>query len=298
MTSSIVRDAFDHHVWANNQVLDACAALTPEQLATIVPGTYGSIIQTARHLVGGDRGYLNLLTNGRVTEIDEDWMDVAALREAMADVESGWNAVLDSRPDEDVEVERVRDDGSRSYAPMSVRLAQAVHHGTDHRSQIATALTNLGVEPPDIDVWAWADTRHQLARVPARDALQAFAEDYTAAWCSMDPAKVAAHFAPNGSLQVNDGAPAVGRDAITETARGFYEALPDMQVFLRELAVDGARVEYRWTFTGTNTGPGGTGNAVKVDGYEEWTLDDEGLISRSLGHYDAAEYARQLREGV
>jgi len=114
----------------------------------------------------------------------------------------------------------------------------------------------------------------------------------------MDPSQVAAHFAPNGSLQVNDGAPAVGRDAITATARGFYEALPDMQVHLRELAVDGPRVEYRWTFTGTNTGPGGTGKAVRVDGYEEWTLDDAGLISRSLGHYDAAEYARQLREGV
>jgi len=78
MTSSIVRDAFDHHVWANYQILDACAALTAEQLATTVPGTYGSILQTVRHLVGGDRGYLNLLTDGRVTEIDEDSMDVSA----------------------------------------------------------------------------------------------------------------------------------------------------------------------------------------------------------------------------
>jgi uncharacterized protein (TIGR02246 family) len=193
---------------------------------------------------------------------------------------------------------RTRDDGSRSFAPMSIRLAQVVHHGTDHRSQVATALTTLGIEPPEMDVWAYADSRHRLARVPAPDALRAIAESYTAAWCSMDPEQVAAHFAPKGSLQVNDGAPAVGRDAIAETARGFYTALPDMQVYLRELAVDGPNVEYRWTFTGTNTGPGGTGKAVKVDGYEEWTLDDEGLISRSLGHYDADEYARQLREGV
>lgn len=298
MTSSIVRDAFDHHVWANDQILDACATLTADQLATIVPGTYGSILQTLRHLVGGDRGYLNLLTNGRVTEIDEDAMDVAALREAMADVEIGWRSVLDAEPDEDAEVIRTRDDGSKSFAPMSVRLVQGVHHGTDHRSQIATALTNLGIQPPDIDVWAWADAQHQLAKVPTPDALQAFAAAYTAAWCSMDPAQVAAHFAPNGSLQVNDGAAAIGRDAITATAAGFYEALPDMQVLLREVVVEGPTVEYRWTFTGTNAGPGGTGKAVRVDGYEEWTLDDEGLISRSLGHYDADEYARQLREGV
>lgn len=298
MTSSIVRDAFDHPVWASNQILDACAGLTAEELETIVPGTYGSILQTLRHLVGGDRGYLSLLTDGRVTEIDEDAMDVAALSDAMGAVEAGWRSLLESEPDEDAEVIRARDDGSKSFAPMSVRLVQAVNHGTDHRSQVATALTNLGIQPPDIDVWAWADSEHQLAKVPAREVLQAFAEAYTAAWCSMDPAQVAAHFARNGSLQVNDGTPAIGRDAITETAAGFYEALPDMQVLLRELAVEGPTVEYRWTFTGTNTGPGGTGKSVRVDGFEEWTLDDEGLISRSLGHYDADEYARQLREGV
>jgi len=64
-----------------------------------------------------------------------------------------------------------------------------------------------------------------------------------------------------------------------------------------DLVIDGPRVEFHWTFTGTNTGPGGTGKAVHISGYEEWTIDD-GLIARSLGHYDAAEYARQLAERV
>jgi uncharacterized protein (TIGR02246 family) len=128
-------------------------------------------------------------------------------------------------------------------------------------------------------------------------ALRKFAEDYAAAWRSMDPTRVAAHFAPNGSLAVNDAAPAVGRDAIAATAQGFYTALPDMQVYCDDLVIDGPRVEFQWTFTGTNTGPGGTGKAVRVSGYEEWTIDD-GLIATSLGHYDAAEYARQLAEGV
>jgi len=133
---------------------------------------------------------------------------------------------------------------------------------------------------------------------PTPQKLRQLAEAYTAAWCSMDPARVAAHFAPNGSLTVNDGPPAVGRDAITATAQGFYDALPDMQVHFDDLAVEGDRVEYHWTFTGTNTGPGGTGNTVRVSGYEEWTLDGDGLIAASHGHYDAAEYARQLAEGV
>lgn len=130
------------------------------------------------------------------------------------------------------------------------------------------------------------------------EQLRRFAEDYTAAWCSMDPVRVAAHFAPNGSLAINGGTPAVGRDAITATAAGFYAALPDMQVYLDDLVVDGDQIEYHWTFTGTNTGPGGTGNAVRVVGYEEWTIGSDGLVAASSGHYDQAEYARQLEEGV
>ncbi len=130
------------------------------------------------------------------------------------------------------------------------------------------------------------------------ERLRRFAEDYTAAWCSMDPARVAAHFAPAGFLAINGGSPAVGRDAITATAQGFYTALPDMQVYFDDLVLDGEQIAYHWTFTGTNTGPGGTGQAVRVVGYEEWTIGDDGLIAASSGHYDQAEYARQLEHGV
>jgi hypothetical protein len=129
-------------------------------------------------------------------------------------------------------------------------------------------------------------------------AVRRLAVEYTAAWCSLEPDRVAAHFAPHGSLAINGGAPAVGRGAISATAKGFYTALPDMQVYFDDLVIDGARVEYHWTFTGTNTGPGGTGNAVRVSGYEEWTIDGDGLIAASEGHYDAAEYARQLANGT
>ena len=133
---------------------------------------------------------------------------------------------------------------------------------------------------------------------PDPEQLREFARRYTEAWCSMDPASVAAHYAPEGSLAINGGAPAVGRDAITEVARSFYAALPDMQVYFDDLVVDEDRIEYHWTFTGTNTGPGGTGNAVRVRGYEAWTISDDGLIAASQGRYDAEEYARQLAEGV
>ncbi len=128
--------------------------------------------------------------------------------------------------------------------------------------------------------------------------LRVFAERYTAAWCSMGPAAVAAHYAPDGSLTINGGTPAVGREAFTEVAASFYEALPDMQVYFDDLVVDGERLEYHWTFTGTNTGPGGTGNAVRVIGFESWAIGEDGLIATSIGSFDADEYARQLAEGV
>ena len=133
---------------------------------------------------------------------------------------------------------------------------------------------------------------------PNRAPLRDFAGRYTAAWCSMDPVRVAAHYAPGGSLTINDGVPAVGRAAITAAAQGFYDALPDMQVFFDDLVVKGGRIEFHWTFTGTNTGPGGTGKAVRVSGFEEWTIGDDGLIAASTGHYDAAEYGRQLEHGI
>src|SRR3981189_695835 len=139
-----------------------------------------------------------------------------------------------------------------------------------------------------------------MRNLVTRDAeqLHAFATRYTEAWCSLDPARVAEHYAPGGSLTINDGPPAVGRPAITEAARGFYAALPDMPVFMDDLMWEDDRIEFHWTFTGTNTGPGGTGKAVRVRGFEEWTIDDDGLIATSLGHYDQAEYARQLEYGV
>ena len=155
MTTSPLQDAYDHHLWATLRILDACAPLSPDQLATTVPGTYGSIVDTLRHTVGADARYLWVLTDGRRSRIDEDSMDLPALRAAMVDNGPIWNDVLAQNPDMSRMVVVQRDDGSSGHAPLGVRLAQAIHHGTDHRSQICTALTALGIEPPEIDVWAY-----------------------------------------------------------------------------------------------------------------------------------------------
>jgi quinol monooxygenase YgiN len=123
-----------------------------------------------------------------------------------------------------------------------------------------------------------------------------FAKRYTAAWCSQDAASVAACYSPGASLTINDRVPAVGRTAIRETAQGFMTAFPDMQVVMDEIAQNkdqDGRAVYRWTLTGTNTGPGGTGRRVRISGYEEWKTSD-GLIAESHGYFDGVDYQRQL----
>ena len=126
------------------------------------------------------------------------------------------------------------------------------------------------------------------------DQLRQFATRYAAAWGSQDAASVAEFFSPGASLKINAAIPAVGRAAIAAAAQGFMTAFPDMAVTMDGISIEGSRAVFRWTLTGTNTGPGGTGNAVRISGYEEWTMGVDGLIADSKGHFDEAEYRRQL----
>ena len=125
-----------------------------------------------------------------------------------------------------------------------------------------------------------------------------FASRYAEAWCSQDPAQVASFFAENGSLKINDGEPSVGRMAISAAAQQFMTAFPDMIVKMDDLEQQRDGFLFRWTLIGTNTGPGGTGQKVRISGYEEWTIGQDGLVARSLGHFNQAEYERQLESGA
>lgn len=166
MTTSLLRDAFGHHVWATLRLIDTCSSLDSEQLATTVPGTYGSIVDTFTHLVGADCSYLTVIGGVESPTFDESSKSLEQMRGVIRRNGELWGQVLERDPDPDLVVVRHRDDGSESHAPIGVRLAQVLHHGTDHRSQICTALTSIGVEPPEIDVWdfAWSDGR--LEEIP------------------------------------------------------------------------------------------------------------------------------------
>ena len=166
MSRSLLEDAFAHHVWATLRVLDVCLELTSEQLEATAPGTYGSILDTARHLVGADAGYLFVFTGGRTPRIDEDEMGLPELRAAAKRHGAAWSSLMAQDLDPDAVLVRHRDDGSETHAPASIRLAQALQHGADHRSQICTVLTTLGMEPPAIDLWDFGLQDGRVVEVP------------------------------------------------------------------------------------------------------------------------------------
>ena len=156
MTATLLDDAFAHHIWATERLIDACADLTPEQLATPAPGTYGSIIGTFRHLVSSDGWYLSFFREEPAPIDEEAETGLAELRSATTANGQAWAELLAAGPDGETDVVE-HGEGGDFHSPLGFRLAQVIHHGTDHRSQICTALTSLGLEPPEIDLWAYGE---------------------------------------------------------------------------------------------------------------------------------------------
>jgi hypothetical protein len=128
--------------------------------------------------------------------------------------------------------------------------------------------------------------------------LDEFATQYTAAWCSRNAAVVASFFDPDGSLQINQDSPSVGRRAIRVSVQKFMTTFPDLIVKMDKVTGDTSHATYEWTLTGTNTAPGGTGKLVHISGHEEWRFGTNHHLAESKGHFDEADYQRQLKSGA
>jgi uncharacterized damage-inducible protein DinB len=168
MTStSAFEDAFAHHVWATIRLIDACEDLTPQQLRFVVPGTRGPIIETLAHLVDGDTWDLDILGGRNLAESEDAGLELDALRRTMQRNGTRWSAFLSGPPDPDAMVTEVDpSDGFRRDATVGMRLAASLEHGSNHRSQICTALTTLGVRPPAINVMTFGVETGRVEETP------------------------------------------------------------------------------------------------------------------------------------
>ena len=126
------------------------------------------------------------------------------------------------------------------------------------------------------------------------DEMSARAKAYAKAWSSGDPGGVASFYAEDGEIEINGGDPMKGRAAIAEMASGFYVEFPDLVVHCDGFRMGGKYAVFNWTLEGQHSE---TKNYVKVPGWEEWELTEDGFVAVSRGRFDAAEYDRQVAGG-
>jgi len=151
------------------------------------------------------------------------------------------------------------------------------------------------------DDWKLLSIAWTVDRIPEEERkfdLNLFAHNYAQVWGSNRPEFVAMFFAEDGSLQVNDGEPAVGRNAISNIAQSFMTKFPDMMVRFDSLVPKTNGIEFHWTLSGTDADINGKGQKVKVSGFEFWTISEKNLIKDSKGYFPSEEYNRQLEFGI
>jgi uncharacterized damage-inducible protein DinB len=162
----ILLEAFRHHAWANKQLLAACRGLTPEQLRKpgTAAGTDRGILAIINHIVQSDRGYAARRGDR------PDWVDNREDADTLDELERRadenaqvWERFL-SQPLEATKL-IILDQGAYE-AEQSVLVVQALHHGNAHREQVCAIMTSLGVEPPDVQAWSYAEaTEHARERI-------------------------------------------------------------------------------------------------------------------------------------
>lgn len=147
---------YRHHRWSNLTMIDVLATLTHEQLHLTVPGTYGSSIDTIRHIISSDADYVRIIPDApRVPQVAQDgpfegWHHLRLVAETTG---TALIEYVDGLTDDMFFIDI--DDGQAFDLTRSMLLTQIIHHATEHRSQIRTTLSSHGIVPPEIAVWAW-----------------------------------------------------------------------------------------------------------------------------------------------
>ena len=161
MSENVLARIMEHNNWANDQVIQACAELSDDQLdAEPRSATLGSIRGTLVHLVAAQRGYLSLLTLP-VEERSTAPLEYAELREAARISGQGLLALAEAGA---FPTERLQTRDGHMVEPWVV-MVQVINHATEHREQIKSMLSALGVTPPDVDGWDYGFATNALVAV-------------------------------------------------------------------------------------------------------------------------------------
>jgi uncharacterized damage-inducible protein DinB len=149
---------FSHNLWANLRLLDLCASLSSSQLKTTVPGAYGSIRDTLEHIISSEQSYFSRISTGKryVRPEDTPPMTFDEMVESARRTGAGlieWAPKVQERDTVQINWE----DGRLRDVPKAIILTQVINHATEHRDQVMTMLTQLGIQPPELDGWSYFD---------------------------------------------------------------------------------------------------------------------------------------------
>ena len=141
--------------WANQQVLQACQNLSKDQLAATTPGAYGTIHHTLGHIIAAEADYVGRLT-GAGPQPPFKWEDGPALADIAAFAGQVAGALLDvaQRIPPTHMVHEEEDGNTLDYQARALFL-QVINHGIEHRTNITTILSGLGLPAPEVDGWGY-----------------------------------------------------------------------------------------------------------------------------------------------
>ena len=161
MTENFLGKLFEHNNWANSKIIQSCATLSDEQLdAEPQSATKGSIRRTLLHLVASQQGYLRILTLPLEARLDASTVAFAELQESASLSGEGLLSLARDEPGKHLKTQLQTKDGF--FVEPWVVMLQVINHATEHREQIKSMLSALGVTPPDIDGWDYGEATNAL----------------------------------------------------------------------------------------------------------------------------------------
>ena len=156
VTVDYYRWLFDYSCWARDRVLAQVARLDHDAYVALRSLDHGSIRGTLVHWLARDAIWL-ARWQGRPDELisEADLPTFEALQERWAREEAQMRAFHGQLTDAEL-VETVRYvsalTGNRYAIPLWHMMSHVANHGTQHRSEVALALTRLGLSPGDLDM--------------------------------------------------------------------------------------------------------------------------------------------------
>jgi len=148
---------FSHNLWANLRLFEECSQLTDEQLDASITGVFGSIRDTLLHIVRAEQGYFSRISTGRRFNFPEDEAPKSVLDMLAAVKITGEGFIEWATKVKENDTVQIEWDGTPRDVPKTIILNQVINHATEHRSQVMSILTQIGIEPPDVSSWTYFD---------------------------------------------------------------------------------------------------------------------------------------------